>query len=161
MPLQIASDPRLMRREWRATRLGWALMCAIVVAGLLGLLGSGPVSATSATGDKGLMGVEYRRVLHLETTESMTLVLSPTLVEDGRVTVEMSGPWLDTARVIGAIPEPATQWVVPDGLRWQWTVEELGASTIRIDVRAEQPGLMRGQLSAGPDSLAFTQLVLP
>jgi hypothetical protein len=41
-------SPRVV--AWRTTRLGWVLLCAAVEAVLLGVLSSGPMSATRAKG---------------------------------------------------------------------------------------------------------------
>ena len=40
--MRIEEDRAYQRREWRFERIGWAVMAALLMAGLIGLLGDGP-----------------------------------------------------------------------------------------------------------------------
>ncbi len=46
--LDVEEDMAFQRRNWRAERIGWAAMVAIVIAAVLGLFASGPLSWATA-----------------------------------------------------------------------------------------------------------------
>lgn len=61
------------RMERRFARLGWVTLTVLVVAGLAGLLGPGPLSWATAYSPGALIAVEYQRVRHREADGSLTL----------------------------------------------------------------------------------------
>jgi hypothetical protein len=52
--LDIERNHRFQRREWCLERFGWLLLALIILAGLLGLLGTGRFSRTAT--DRGSPG---------------------------------------------------------------------------------------------------------
>lgn len=116
MDLQVPQDEEFQRREWRWERAGWAAMAALLVAGLAGLLGSGPASWARAEGSAGLVEVEYQRVTHHEADDSLTLTLAPRAAQTGTVTVEFTGSWVAGVDVQGITPQPSEQLAVPGGV---------------------------------------------
>ena len=58
--LEIDQDLRFQKREWAFERASWVVMALVVLAGLLGLLGRGPMSDQTAVSGDGLVTVELR-----------------------------------------------------------------------------------------------------
>lgn len=160
MGLQIHDNHRFQRTEWRVERVGWALLTLFLLAGLVGLLGTGPVSWGSVTSENRVIRLEYQRVTHLESDDSLTFALSPSAVEDGTATVHLTGEWLSSVDVTGIAPEPAEQVALPDGVALQFAVAE-APTTVAVTYRAQNFGSLSGSLAADGDRLSFTQLVLP
>ena len=42
--LELETDESFQRNEWRIQRVGWIVWSLVIIAGLIGLLGSGPMS---------------------------------------------------------------------------------------------------------------------
>lgn len=59
--LEINQDISVQRRMWKIQRIGWAAMAVIVILGLVGLFGHGPVSRASVGDRQGPLWIEYER----------------------------------------------------------------------------------------------------
>lgn len=161
MRLHTETDSQVQRREGHATGVAWVAMAAFVLAGLLGLLGSSPVSATSRTGSDGLVRLDYHQVVHHGSAHSITVTLAPAALEGDNVSAEMTGSWTAAGSTLRITPRPTAQWLVPGGVRWQWPIEDVETGAIFIAFRPGEAGLLRGLLTVEQDAVAFTQLVLP
>jgi hypothetical protein len=72
--LEIGQDLAHQRLEWKIERVGWILMALLGLPALVGLLGPGPLSSTSA-GEKGSpLSVENNR---FERYQSLVFLLYP------------------------------------------------------------------------------------
>src|SRR5699024_9285199 len=146
------------RREWRAQRIGWALLVAFVLAGLLGVLGTGPLSwATAGTGP---VTVRYDRVIHHEADETIRLTFAPQAVRAGTVTVEVTGPWTSAMDISDIHPQPSGATVIPGGVTWEFDAER-GDLEVSLGYRAGAYGLRSGEVAVGHTTVEFAQLVLP
>lgn len=161
MSLEIKRDDRFQRREWRAERIGWVLVTALVMAGLFGLLGRGPLSSSTARSPGELVTVSYSRVSHYEADESITFSFGAGAVEDGTVTVGIRGSWPAGVDLQSITPEPSEQSAVPGGVILEFAVEEVGDLAATVSYRAQDLGKLDAEVSVGEDSATLTQLVLP
>jgi len=59
--LEIVQDMTFQRRAWVVQRIAWVVMLLIVVAAVLGLFATGPLSGTTAKTDDGVLTIEYGR----------------------------------------------------------------------------------------------------
>lgn len=102
--LQIDEDRTHQRREWRIERVGWALMAALLLAGLLGLLGDGPLSRARA-GD-GALTVDYDRLQRAAAPYAYRFEADPSLARDGRLRLRFDDALLEDVELQSVIPEP-------------------------------------------------------
>lgn len=104
--LQIKQDLSLQEREWRFQRIGWILLAAVVVLGLLGLFGTGPLSsATAGSLDQGLT-IAYERFVRHSGQTSLEIDVSPDRVADGRVEIWLSSRYVDSIDIERISPQP-------------------------------------------------------
>ena len=82
--LQIEEDRAHQRREWRIERVGWVLMAGLLLAGLLGLLGDGPLSRATA-GSAGALSVEYDRLQRAAAPYEYRFEVDPSLAREGQL----------------------------------------------------------------------------
>lgn len=160
MDLDVEQDESFSRREWAVERVGWALIAAFVLAGLLGVLGSGPL--TWSTTDAGApVVVHYDSAIHHLADESITLELGPDAVEGDTASVRLTGPWVAGIEIQGIWPEPSAQQLVPDGVLLEFDVATPGDLAVTLTYRAQEYGPLDAEVTAGDDVVAFSQLVLP
>lgn len=95
MDLEIRQDQRFQQREWRLERIGWTLIALFVLAGLLGLLGPGPLSWATARSDGGLVEVEYQRFTHWVADDTVEIRVAPDAVGAGAFEVTLTGDWVE------------------------------------------------------------------
>ncbi len=145
------------QRSWRVERTAWWAMGAVVLAGLLGVFGGGPLSARELR-DEGIT-LRYDAVARLGAPTVLDLRVTPlgdaarlSLDADFLARVELAGVWPTPARV-----ESADDWT---------TLTFSSNGDAPVHVRAwlvpERPGLLEGRLRrATGTTLGFRQLVYP
>lgn len=163
MELEIEQDEAFQRREWRFERLGWAVLTLFVVAGLIGALGKGPVAWATASSDDGVLTVEHNRVTRLLADDEVTLSFGPDAVQDGTVTVEVTGSWYAQVELRSITPQPDAELLVPDGMVLELPVSRAGEElTVELVVRATGVGAYSAQFAVpGSPPVTFRQIVLP
>lgn len=138
--LPVGEDMAFQRRNWRAERIAWSIMAALVAAALAGLFGTGPASRASVRDDAGLITVEYDRFLRLGSQTSLRITLAPAAIVSGHATVELDRDFLRTFRLEGADPAPASALAGPPGLRQVFRTEPGAVARFRLNLRAERIG---------------------
>lgn len=161
MGLDIERDEDFQRREWMWERGGTVLLVLFIVAGLIGLLGTGPLSWAERDSADGVVTVAFDRLTHHEADDSMTLVFEPGAVSDGSVTVELTGTWPGGVDIQSISPEPAEQRAVADGLVLEFAVADVDRVEATVGFRAQEYGPLRGEVAVAGRSVSFSQFVLP
>ncbi|MCF4122445.1 hypothetical protein L1785_15815 [Antribacter sp. KLBMP9083] len=161
MDLEILQEPDFQRREWRLERVGWTLLTLFVLAGLLGLVGPGPLGDTTRAGEGGLVEVSYGRVAHYEADDLLSIRFDPAAVEQDTVTLALTGSWVSGVDLQGVTPAPSEERVTDDGVVYEFAVEEPGDLTVTVSFRAQDVGPLTADVAVGTDSLSLTQLILP
>jgi hypothetical protein len=146
----------LQRRVWIAQRVAWGLMAVAVLAGLLGLLGSGPLAWGSVATSDGAVRVSYERFLRRGTRTSLWIRLRPN-PGSATVALRIAQPYLDGMKVEGVFPTPRRVQAAPDHVTLDFDVDsrQPGPLTVAIHVVPERMGGRRGgvgvDVDAGPD----------
>ena len=76
--LEFEQDLSFQRREWSIQRAGWLVMATIVIAGLIGLFGAGPLS--SANAEAGPLQLQYSRFERRHAPSELDRVAKPSRV---------------------------------------------------------------------------------
>ncbi|HEX5161547.1 MAG TPA: hypothetical protein VFV88_07475 [Steroidobacteraceae bacterium] len=145
------------RREWVVQRVGWVAFALIVLAGLAGLFGDGPLAHRVAA--NGALKIEYDRLIRrdAQTTWKLTPLAAPV---DGRYRVALDADWAQHYRIhaIQPVPESAR---LADG-RWEYEFEASAGVPIMFHVEARRMGTLRGsvRLDEAP-SLELSQFAYP
>jgi hypothetical protein len=95
--LQIDDDLRFQRRTWRIQRIGWIAFALLVLAGLLGVFGSGPLSRAEATGEG--VRIEYDRFARLQSSATLRITIDPAAVRDGAIRLVLAGDYIHNAQI--------------------------------------------------------------
>ncbi|MFP5334867.1 MAG: hypothetical protein ACLGIV_06090 [Actinomycetes bacterium] len=161
MDLHVRQHERFTRREWRVERVGWVVMTAFVLSGVLGLLGPGPLSWTTAESSNGVVAVDYQRVVHHEADEALTLTFTPEAVQDQQVTLELTGDWLEGIELQGISPAPSSEQLTRDGAVLEWDVDQPGSLEVTVTYRPQRYAALDADLAVRQDRLTLSQLVLP
>jgi hypothetical protein len=159
--LQITHDLEFQQREWRVQRAAWGLGLLILIAGLLGLLGGGPLSHVATA--SGPVTVEYERFVRKRAPTAMTLRIAPDAVAAGEVAVWLDRAFLDKVAVERVSPEPASMAAGAGRVIYRFAlVEPTGPAEVVFTLQPEEPGLARGRLGIVDGvELAFDQFIFP
>jgi hypothetical protein len=160
--LQINQDLSFQRRSWQVQRVGWWIMLLFVVLGLLGLLGSGPLShRTLSTSDQSLQ-LEYDRLIRLHAPNR--LKIQTTLGENTKQQIiQISDDYLEQFQIIRISPQPERS-IVQDNAHFYYfpVTSSRQPISIIIDLEADQIGQVDGTIALDSETrLQFVQWVYP
>ena len=162
-PPDFGQDLHFQRREWRAERIGWVALAGLIVAAMLGLLGDGPLSATSADSPDGSMHLEYQRFGRVTATQALRLRFRPVSDEDHRYRVWLSAPYREANRVREVSPTPERVEDDRGRVVYVFRALEIERSTeVMFYVQPRAAGSCPGRIGlVGGDSVAFRQFIYP
>ncbi len=148
-----------MRWKWRLQHLGWAVIALLVLAGVAGLFGSGPLSSTTRAADG--LTVEFDRFIRRGTPFTLKASIP---VPPGTTRAELSLPrnYLGSLRVSSILPVPIQVVSGSDRTKFLFAVDP-DSDLLVVDIHAEptEAGVLDAELIAGDARVPFTQLVWP
>ncbi|HEV2106871.1 MAG TPA: hypothetical protein VGR16_01265 [Thermomicrobiales bacterium] len=161
--LEIDEDLAFTRREWTIQRVGWGVMLLIVVAALLGLFGTGPLSDATAGGAEEGLRINYSRFIRHDGESTLELQVDPGQVENGEVEVWIANGYLDAVQVQQIMPVPAEVRAAGDGKIFVFAVADpLGPVSATFLLSPQGIGRLAGVAAAGDGPrVAFMQLIYP
>jgi hypothetical protein len=146
------------RREWLLQRIGWAAISLVLVAGLSGLFGGGPLAGRTAANDGLAMEYEGLTRRGSPTTWTLTPRSAPA---NGRYEISLQAHWARHFRIHAIQPEPDSTRL--EGSYWVYEFRARSAGTpITFHVEAENAGPFEGAIrldDAAP--LQVRQFVYP
>ncbi|HET7584279.1 MAG TPA: hypothetical protein VFK13_05195 [Gemmatimonadaceae bacterium] len=151
-------------RGWRAQRVGWVLMLLIVLAGLLGLAGRGPLATATAGGGDAALRIEYQRFARHGSPLRLVLHVAPNVAaRDSTVRVWIGRRLLQAAEVSDILPTPAATAAGPDGDIYAFRVADPARdATIAFDVQPQAYWSHHASVRlVGRPAVAFTVFVFP
>lgn len=86
----VEEDMRMQQRVWRFERVGWYALVLVVLLGLAGLFGNGPLSDAQVMSEDGRVHVEYQRLSRSGTTDNLRITVRGTAGEP--VMLLLGGP---------------------------------------------------------------------
>lgn len=105
--LEVGQDLEFQRREWRVQRIAWAVMALVLLAGLAGFFGSGPLAHATAEADG--LTVEFDRIVRDRAPFELRVVLPPGMADSGQVDVWIDRVLLDKAEIQRVVPQPESE----------------------------------------------------
>jgi hypothetical protein len=152
------------RREWVAQRVAWVVMLLLVVAAILGLLGSsGLLGMASSTAPDGSIEVIRERVGRYHAPTELIIEVSPGAIEQGEVRVWLDADYADGLTIDSIMPEPESSELEPGRIVYTFPVSEPGAP-LRITLHYEHDTYWRSEAEMGlvnGETVSFTHIVLP
>lgn len=159
--LDLEEDLDFQRREWRFQRIGWLLLCLCVLAAMAGLLGTGPLSRTSA--EKDILRIEYHRFSHRDATTPLNVIYRHK-AGDTSLVLEFDRKCLADAELERTRPVPKGAMArTGEGLSYEFDLAP-GAewTTLHFLLKPSRAGPLHCKVMAeGLAALEFEQFVFP
>lgn len=163
--LDLNQDLLFQRRSWRVQRVAWVVMAGIVVAALLGLFGSGPLSSATVSTPNGVIQVRYERFGRLDSPLVTNVRLAPgTGDADGRVRLWVSREYLSRVAGDGLSPVPESTLTAADRVVFVFRLTDPAQPVdITFYLNTEKVGSLTGQfgLVNSKPVLAIRQFIYP
>lgn len=153
-------DMPFQRRVWRAERIGWAAMAALVVAALAGLSGAGgPLAEGSA--EAGGVRVDWPRIHRLGRAAPIRIAL-PAEPGAAEAEIRLDPALVSSWRLDRVVPEPRESRAGPEGLVLRLGRDDAGGAAVMLLAEPEgAPGPRRLRLSAAGRELDLPVFVWP
>lgn len=150
----------MQQRVWRFERLGWYALVIIVLSGMAGLFGNGPLSDAEVTSHDGRLKVEYQRLSRSGTTDSLFITVQGTPGQP--VMLQLEGSLLRQASIETLQPQPQVSMSHAAALLLQLGTSSDGMATLYLTLRSDHVGLLEGSVSAGSNrAVHFSTFLFP
>ena len=161
--IDLEDNKSLQRKEWLTQRVGWVLWSAILFAGCLGLLGSGPLSSARNTDSDGTFSVEYNRFLHYHHPTELRVLISDSLAAGRELEVKLTQGLLNRVQIKRIEPEPMRASLVGNGVVYTFSrLDSANSSEIVFHLDFERIGQSRGIIEVdGKVPIVLSQFVYP
>jgi hypothetical protein len=158
--LDIDQDMLFQRKQWVVQRIAWLIFALIVLAGLSGLLGTGPL-ANARAGDADVQ-IEYESILHRASPTELMIHPGDQITADGNIEVALTQAFLKNLEIHRIIPEPDSEELSGDEIIYSFKVGEGGPSTITFQFEPLDAGSFQGHIRINNgDPISINQLVYP
>ena len=160
--LEIKQDLRYQRRMWALQRIGWAVMALIVLVGLVGVFGAGPLSSATAGKEEAPLFVEeYERFARFMLPTTLRVRLDP--MGQGEAPLWLDRGYLESVRPQTVTPEPDSVEAGPDGFTYVFKVNDPNRPiVVTFDLQPETIGRLEGRVGLeGGERVEFEQFVYP
>jgi hypothetical protein len=161
--LDIDQDLSFQQRDWQAQRIGWGAMLLVVVAGLLGLLGDGPLSKASAGGQGDPVRLQFDRFARYGAPTVLTVDLRPGGTPEKKVRLWLDRDYVHGVKIERINPEPETAEVGADRVTYVFALSDRShPATVTFNIQPEKRWSRTGRIGlADAPGVSFTQFVHP
>jgi len=164
-PLQFDTDDRL-ETIWKVLQKGLlVLLSLMVVAGLLGLLGRGPLSH-AVTPLPAIQGAVRYDHLARNTTSGQSSVEWKSRPAAAQTEISLDRGLPDAVQVTATTPTASAYRITPDGAAWSFAAPPQGAGQIMVNrvtfhIGTSKVGLTRGRLRLLGQDAVLKSFVFP
>lgn len=161
--LELGCDLAFERRWWRIQRIGWVILPLLILGGVLGIFGHGPLSEATAHPSGSELQVHYDRLARRETPTLLQLRVDKAAIASGEVRIRLNRALLDSMQLKQIIPEPLMTQPLADGARFIFRTDPTRDSAIIVFVEnPTRPGFVESEVSVeGAKPVRFRQFVYP
>lgn len=139
--LEIGQDLTFQRREWRVQRVGWSVILLIVIAGLIGLLGLGPLGWADAT--VGPLSVTYQRFVRRSAPAEFEVRVAPEAIVDDAFALRLGGSFIDHVDMEQPFPAPDAMDAAADHVVYRFTTADASPARVRFMFQPRDAGPAR------------------
>jgi hypothetical protein len=161
--LQIDADLAYQRRTWRMQRIGWFVFVLLVVAGLTGIFGSGPLSRTVAGGPTEGLSIDYERFARLHAPTTFIIRVDRRLARGDEIVVALSGDAVRGLELPATTPPVEGAGVAPGAILLRFKADrQPGELTIVLHAKPRRIGRLSSQLGVpGGPAHTIRQWIYP
>jgi hypothetical protein len=161
--LQIEQDLGFQRREWIFERIAWVAMTAFVLAALLGLFGTGPLSDRTAASADASLEVDYERFLNIHSATELNVRVSGEVTAPGTFRIAINQDYLTGMHILRMTPEPERSETGDNRQVFLFRAVDPGRpAVVQFHLEPCRTGARQAQIVAGGGpTVEFGQLVYP
>jgi hypothetical protein len=155
---EVGHDPGFEARWWMVEKASWAVMLALLIAGVIGLFGRGPLAQHSVSA--GTTEIRYERVLRYKTPTVIT-VNTTAAAAGGDLHVFVNRALLSRVQLERIVPQPIATFPRSDGALFLFRPSGPSAEITLVE-QPGQVGVVRGAIAVeGGPAAMLRQFVVP
>lgn len=160
--LGIESAPEFHEHTYRVQRASWIVMAMLMLAGLGGLFGGGPLSDAERGLDAGGLRVNYSRFARVGAPDVMRVSV-PTRSDADAFVLLLDRAYLDRVRLDAMTPAPAVVAVADERVRYVFAGRAAaGRAAVTFNLTPQSIGFARTRVGMpGAADVAIWQFVYP
>ncbi|MEW6737114.1 MAG: hypothetical protein AB1489_37860 [Acidobacteriota bacterium] len=161
--LEIEEDLNFQHHSWKIERIGWVMMFLLVLAELLGLLGSGPLSKAIVGSKNGPLSIEYKRFERFRTVTELRFYLNTDTAGEEREYIWFNRDYLREIEIHEIAPTPDRVELRSDRVTYVFrTTDRHRPALIKFSLEPMKIGILHGMAGLNNDqALVFSQYVYP
>lgn len=161
--IEAGCDLPFERRWWRLQRVSWIILSFLLLGGMAGLFGHGPLSKATLHPPGSALEVRYDRLARRETPSLLELRLEKSALVSGRVQILLNRALVDKMQLKQIVPVPLLAEPRADGVRFVFQTDpSCDSAFIVFSENPTTPGLVDAEVTVeGADPVHFRQFVYP
>jgi len=150
-------------RWWRIQRGCWFILTVLLIGGVAGLFGHGPLSKATVHPPGSQLQVRYDRLARRETPCVLELRLDKAALTSGRVSIRLNRALVDQMQLKQIVPAPQATQPLADGARFLFQLDATRDSAfILFTENPSSPGIVEAEVAIdGAEPVRFRQFVYP
>jgi hypothetical protein len=160
--IDIDQDLEFQNKEWHAERLGWIIGLALLLAGLAGLFGKGPLSY--AARQDGPLRITWERICRYNSSIDLQVDLDPGQANGEQVLIWLDQAYIEQFEIETITPTPQNMHVDGKRMLVEFQAPPAGAPFhATFQIRPQRAGVLNGALGDANSSrqVRFEQLIYP
>jgi hypothetical protein len=161
--IESGCDLPFERRWWRVQRICWFVLTVLLLGGLAGLLGNGPLSKATVGPPGSMVEIHYERLARRETPAILELHLHRQAVAPGQVRIRLNSEMVNRLRIKSIMPTPLATESLADGARFTFQTDPTDSSATVVFIQdPSHPGVIEGEVAVeGAEAVHLRQFVYP
>ena len=161
--IELETDDRFQKTEWRVQRVGWVIWICILVAAVLGFVGPGLFSQTRSVARDHSLVITYDRFVHFHHPTTFSVAFELESVGTDHFELTVSKVLLECIDIQRIDPEPKRSAITRDGVAYLFETDgQSRTGTLIFHVDYETPGRVAGNITlSGHQPANIAQFVFP
>jgi hypothetical protein len=161
--LDIDTDLAFQRRWWMAERVAWVLLSLLLIAGLAGAFGGGPLSRARTSDFEGGVFIEYERFARLRAPTELRVSVVKLFGQDGALRVRLRSDYARSVEIHDVVPAPQAVVVEDSETVYTFAAESLRQPVeVIFRLNPQQWGRLPCSVAVdGKPPASFVQFVYP
>jgi hypothetical protein len=145
--LQINADPVYQARTWRVQRIGWGVFVVLIIGGLTGLFGSGPLGRATVGSPGEGFAADYDRFARVHASSTLVMQIDRRLSRNDEIGIVLSGDIVRAIEIESTTPPVDGTSLNPAGavLRFR-TDRQPGELTVVLYAKPQRAGVLASRI---------------
>lgn len=135
----------------------FCIFALLVIAGLAGIFGSGPLATREMVMPAAV--VEFPHFARARSPESV--IIRPRGADEGHINIHIDRTLVDALRIETIAPQPASATVDETGILYTFGSAASAQGPISFKAQPQSPGLIRGRISIDGHDQSCSQIIWP